>query len=217
MIPPQWSPDAADFINRLLIRKPANRLGILGSSEIKEHPWLKNFKWKDLYDRKLISPYIPKGTDNFDAKYCNQNDKISEQTKGRYELHLKEDKIKKSFKGFEFFPEDEQKVEFINPHLKLTNTGEENILIEKQKTQEIKSAFEAINKVQQNMPTTYLIKQYQQKSNFGYNKRKNNHSVSVEKSQLLKASGIGLNGNYSNIIGNNSFVNMNNSAVLEHH
>jgi len=180
-IPEGWSTDAADFINRLLIRKPANRLGILGAAEVKEHLWFKNFKWKDLYSKNLPSPFIPTGTDNFDAKYCNQNERITEQTRLRYEMHLKEDKVKKLFVGFEFHPDDIIKSTFVNPHLKLTNTGEENILMEKQKTEDVNKAFDSINKPQQNMSSTYLIKQYQSKqSTLAYGKKRVASSVGEE-------------------------------------
>jgi hypothetical protein len=59
-IPDGWSIEAADIINRLLQRKPANRLGLRGAVEIKDHAWLKYYPWKDLYDKKLDSPFIPK-------------------------------------------------------------------------------------------------------------------------------------------------------------
>ena len=38
-IPRGWSVESADFINRLLQRKPINRLGLRGSIEVKEHLW----------------------------------------------------------------------------------------------------------------------------------------------------------------------------------
>ena len=40
-IPNGWSIEAADFFNKLLQRKPMNRLGIRGISELKNHPWYK--------------------------------------------------------------------------------------------------------------------------------------------------------------------------------
>jgi serine/threonine protein kinase len=58
-IPDGWSLEAADFINRLIQRKPANRLGLNGPKEVKEHPWIKDFPWKKLIDKELESPYIP--------------------------------------------------------------------------------------------------------------------------------------------------------------
>lgn len=54
-----WSIESVDFINRLIQRKPVNRLGSNGSNEIKEHPWFKGFPWADLRSKKLPAPYIP--------------------------------------------------------------------------------------------------------------------------------------------------------------
>lgn len=44
-IPKGWSIEAADFINRLIQRKPARRLGTNGIGELKMHPWLRDFPW----------------------------------------------------------------------------------------------------------------------------------------------------------------------------
>jgi serine/threonine protein kinase len=38
-IPDYWSVEAADFINKLIQRKPENRLGNKGIQQIKDHPW----------------------------------------------------------------------------------------------------------------------------------------------------------------------------------
>lgn len=62
-IPHGWSVESADFINRLLQRKPANRLGLRGPTEVKEHLWFKDYDWKGLYLGKLVSPFIPKNAD----------------------------------------------------------------------------------------------------------------------------------------------------------
>ena len=44
-IPDGWSLEAADFINRLIQRKAINRLGYLGSQDVRNHPWLRMFPW----------------------------------------------------------------------------------------------------------------------------------------------------------------------------
>lgn len=44
-IPEDWSVDAGDFINRLIKRKPENRLGFNGIDEIKNHRWLEGLNW----------------------------------------------------------------------------------------------------------------------------------------------------------------------------
>jgi hypothetical protein len=35
-------------VNRLIIRKPQNRLGVNGAAELKNHAWFKNFDWAAL-------------------------------------------------------------------------------------------------------------------------------------------------------------------------
>lgn len=44
-IPSNWSPEAASFINKLIQRKPENRLGYSGIKEIKDHPWITGLNW----------------------------------------------------------------------------------------------------------------------------------------------------------------------------
>lgn len=74
-IPEGWSIEAADFINKCLQRKPANRLGLNGPHEVKQHVWLKDFNWQALLDKKVVAPYQPeKNQENFDQKQANAAD-----------------------------------------------------------------------------------------------------------------------------------------------
>lgn len=123
-LPPDWSWESADFINKLLQRKPANRLGLRGAAEAKEHSWFKLFNWKDLYLRNLPSPFLPKIGDNFAYKYCNAQDKIGVNTQERYYAITNNIKYKDLF--FEFLPFNREAksknhnvitVTIINPHL----------------------------------------------------------------------------------------------------
>ena len=73
-IPSGWGIEAADFINKvnnkfknvyinkikLLKRKDKERLGKNGIRELIEHAWLKDIPWKELYNKEVNSPYIPK-------------------------------------------------------------------------------------------------------------------------------------------------------------
>ncbi|KRX10940.1 Protein kinase-like domain [Pseudocohnilembus persalinus] len=67
-IPPGWSIEAVDFINKLIERKPANRLGINGPYEVRNHPWIKNYPWQKLHNKELLAPFIPVKQENFDLK-----------------------------------------------------------------------------------------------------------------------------------------------------
>ena len=123
-IPPGWGVESADFINRLIQRKPANRLGLRGPTEVKEHLWFKNYDWKNLYLGKLISPFKPKNGDNFDFNYCNEPEKLGPATQERYYNIITNKKYKDAFVDFNYFnrlTRDDRYInntqEFINPHL----------------------------------------------------------------------------------------------------
>ena len=58
-LPEGWSKDAQDFINRLIQRKPAARLGVNGPSEVKNHPWLSDINWASLSRKEAVSPFLP--------------------------------------------------------------------------------------------------------------------------------------------------------------
>ena len=58
-IPKGWSPEICDFINKLLIKTPENRLGYKGISELKFHPFLRYYDWKLTYLKKEKAPFVP--------------------------------------------------------------------------------------------------------------------------------------------------------------
>ena len=92
-----WSIESAECINKMLQRKPSKRLGLHGAKEVKEHKWFKNYNWKDLYHKRLDSPFIPNGEDNFDFKYCNAVINPGVNTKERYEEILNSESYKTKF------------------------------------------------------------------------------------------------------------------------
>ena len=104
-----WSKESADCINKLLIRKPENRIGYKGINELKLHPWLKYYPWEMLYNKTLPSPFIPENKDNFDRRYCESSDAITEETKLRYEEILMDDIYKSAFKKFYYNTDEEHK------------------------------------------------------------------------------------------------------------
>lgn len=74
-IPKGWSIEAADFINRLIQRKPAKRLGTNGPAEVKNHPWLKNYDWSKLSRKEIEPPFRPNTRNVFDyAKHLSEED-----------------------------------------------------------------------------------------------------------------------------------------------
>ena len=58
-LPCGWSIEAADFINKLLQRKPANRLGLNGPHEVRNHNWFQGIDWQAIVNKKAVAPYIP--------------------------------------------------------------------------------------------------------------------------------------------------------------
>ena len=58
-LPSGWSIEGADFVNKLLNRKPTNRLGFNGPSEVKGHIWLKNIDWQAIIEKRIKAPIIP--------------------------------------------------------------------------------------------------------------------------------------------------------------
>ena len=104
-----WGVEAADFINRLLQRKPGKRLGAHGATEVKNHIWFKNYNWNDLYNKKLIAPFIPSNEDNFDYKYCNNVEKQGLKTKERYAEIAISDNYKTIFNSYLYFNRNDLK------------------------------------------------------------------------------------------------------------
>jgi hypothetical protein len=51
--------EAADFVNKLLQRKPANRLGFNSPAEVKNHQWLRDINWQEIIEKKAKAPFIP--------------------------------------------------------------------------------------------------------------------------------------------------------------
>jgi hypothetical protein len=59
-IPPYgWSRESVDFVNKLIQRKPENRLGSKGIEEVKYHPFFKKMDWEKLSQGKITPPFLP--------------------------------------------------------------------------------------------------------------------------------------------------------------
>ena len=106
-VPTDWSFEAADFINKLLIRKPPCRLGYRGANEVKAHDWFSDISWDNLLNKKVVSPFIPKNGDNFDKKYCESIEKVGVETKARYDSFYKKENFSYIFNNFTFINNEE--------------------------------------------------------------------------------------------------------------
>ena len=93
--------DCANFINELLERKKEKRLGYNGFDEIKNHPWLIDFNWEELKNKRMQPFFIPPFTDNnYDKKYCNEPEKIGDETQNEYESIKKKIDYNKFFLNY---------------------------------------------------------------------------------------------------------------------
>jgi len=80
--PASLSKDIQDFISRLLIKDPKERLGSgkKDVEELKKHQWFKGLNWEDLFAKKIDPPYKPKvksetDTSNFSTEFTKESTK----------------------------------------------------------------------------------------------------------------------------------------------
>ena len=108
-----WSLNFMDFINKLIKRNPEERLGKNGIEEIKNHPFIKYFNWKDLYLMKIKAPFVPPETgDNYDNQYCNMEEVISEENKIKYNNIMNSMRYRYIFDDYKYY--DRKKDNLIN-------------------------------------------------------------------------------------------------------
>ena len=119
-IPKGWTPEFADFINKLLIKNPENRLGYKGISELKFHPWLRYYDWKSTYLKKEKAPFVPP------KKVICSEENIEENTKDANSLKyakIKQSELyQKAFINYKYFNKYSSKCQekikkFVNPHI----------------------------------------------------------------------------------------------------
>ena len=102
-IPMGWSYESVDFINKCLKRKYNRRLGYNnGVIDLKEHEWFSNYNWEKLFNKKLNAPFIPKKGGNYDRKYCEAIEKLSDTTFERYQSYMNQKNFEKIFEGYTF-------------------------------------------------------------------------------------------------------------------
>lgn len=100
--PQDWSNDAVSFINLLIQRKPNQRLGYNGISEIRSHPWFKDYPWNSIMQKVYESPFKPGQGDNFDKHYCDGEDKLGNETQERYCQYKKSDSYETVFNKYTY-------------------------------------------------------------------------------------------------------------------
>jgi CRP-like cAMP-binding protein len=62
---------AEDLIQRLIVRRQANRLGCLarGDLDVRDHPWFNIIDWDKLVHKKIPAPWVPRIKDPLDASH----------------------------------------------------------------------------------------------------------------------------------------------------
>lgn len=91
--------DAADFINKILQRKPSNRLGVNGPNEVKAHSWLQDVDWQAIIEKKAPSFFKPEPRPPLKTKKteAESNEQVEEDN-----MLLRRNSIQNLFNGYEY-------------------------------------------------------------------------------------------------------------------
>eukprot|EP00356_Strombidium_inclinatum_P007028 CAMPEP_0170509674 /NCGR_PEP_ID=MMETSP0208-20121228/65342_1 /TAXON_ID=197538 /ORGANISM="Strombidium inclinatum, Strain S3" /LENGTH=89 /DNA_ID=CAMNT_0010793055 /DNA_START=1334 /DNA_END=1603 /DNA_ORIENTATION=- len=85
----------------MIQRKAHNRLGNNGAAEVKNHPWLRDFNWSDLSEKRIRAPFIPPLEDNFDQKNINEEWKDLEDPEFKENMgNLRRGSVQTLFNGY---------------------------------------------------------------------------------------------------------------------
>jgi hypothetical protein len=109
-LPKGWSPEAVNFVNRMLQRTPSKRLGFNGIDEVKEHAWFRDLNWGKLLRKEMESPYTPIPIEH---NYEDYKDQISEdsliENPEECALMLRNPEVQRLFDGY-FYDRTTRKV-----------------------------------------------------------------------------------------------------------
>ena len=98
------SEEAKDLIINLLIFNPKSRLGsgVDGGKKIKNHNFFKGVNWKDVWDRKLVPPFVPNLKSEQDLKYFDSS--FTDESVGSLlgKNTLKERGLSNDYSGFSY-------------------------------------------------------------------------------------------------------------------
>jgi len=129
-IPDKLSRSLKDFLLRLLVKNPKNRLGAKqGIRELKEHSWCADIDWNEYMKKKIKPPFKPSlDHSHFDPEYINTEQK-------GYSCY--ESDFNYKYKGFSFERKAHVKINALGLSLKVLKTDrklnqKENTLHDKQ-------------------------------------------------------------------------------------
>ena len=96
--------ECIEFVNGCLKHKESERLGYEhGIKDLKNHLWFFDCDWEKLLKKELVANFIPEKEDNYDKRYCESNEKISNETLERYKLYTKRENYEKIFENYTSF------------------------------------------------------------------------------------------------------------------
>lgn len=124
-VPNGWSENAADLINKLIVRKDDQRLGKNGISEIKNHEWFDEINWIELENHRLEAPFIPVNIeDYFDESYLDsfeKSPKLLNDIENAKKI-LRNNNVQKQFKDYYFDKEKSIKLKSNKISTNMTST-----------------------------------------------------------------------------------------------
>ena len=107
LFPSNMDSNAKDFIEKLLIIDPKERLGSQGSESIKSHPLFEGVDWDLAYEKKLKPPFIPKLKSETDLRYFDSifTDEPIGGPKRNNAILYREREFSNEFNGFTYMDE----------------------------------------------------------------------------------------------------------------
>jgi serine/threonine protein kinase len=183
-IPYSWSLEAGDFINKLLKRKPSQRLGYHGVKEIKNHLWMRDINWNLLKKKEITAPFIPNpNRENFDKAYCEKVEGIGETTIERYQEYVESELFLEAFEGYTYI-----NLDYLNSKIHRNKKKEENIENKKEEINENKEENIKVNIVNENNNEVNKENENKNKNNEGKkeNKEKERNEEVIENKEIIE-------------------------------
>ena len=200
-IPDNWSEEAADFVNRLLVRKDVYRLGYYNELEIKKHPWFKDVNFEELVNKNVQAPFLPQNFhDNYDKNYCEEIEVIGVDTMSRYEFYKRNENIEELFYGFTYCSDEK---EYFNSLVKINRNKFFKDTFKSRINQKLKK-YMTIDVGDKNLNNIYNNDYVGNKKNLSINAE---GSFNRNKIKLLSKKNINLNPNFLYLLHKNKLIN----------
>ena len=88
----------------MIQRKPAQRLGTEnGITEIKEHPWFRNFPWAQLQRKNIASPFVPVNVLDSNDYRDQISSSSEEEDEEQNRLLLRKPSVEQLFEGYSYY------------------------------------------------------------------------------------------------------------------